>query len=126
MTFERLAILREADAIYLEETRLAGLYDAIWEAFAVLLPARTVGMMGDGRTYDLVCGLRAVTSTDGMTADVYPFTMEQHRVQCALALHRRARTPWLSNRRLRLAHRRPRQQPGLRRLHRQPRQISPR
>ncbi len=76
VTFEKLEILRRADAIYLEEIRLAGLYDAIWQAFAVLLPVRTVGVMGDGRTYDQVCALRAVTSTDGMTADVYPFTME--------------------------------------------------
>jgi GMP synthase (glutamine-hydrolysing) len=59
--------------VYLEEIRNAGLYDAIWQAFAVLLPVKTVGVMGDGRTYDSVCGLRAVTSTDGMTADVYPF-----------------------------------------------------
>jgi GMP synthase (glutamine-hydrolysing) len=66
-------ILRKADAIYLEEIRNAGLYDAIWQAFAVLLPVKTVGVMGDGRTYDNVCGLRAVTSTDGMTADIYPF-----------------------------------------------------
>ena len=65
--------LSEADAIYLEEIRNAGLYDAIWQAFAVLLPVKTVGVMGDGRTYDSVCGLRAVTSTDGMTADIYPF-----------------------------------------------------
>ena len=63
----------EADAIYLEEIRAAGLYDAIWQAFAVLLPVRSVGVMGDGRTYDHACALRAVTSTDGMTADVYPF-----------------------------------------------------
>ncbi|MEZ5710941.1 MAG: glutamine-hydrolyzing GMP synthase [Blastomonas sp.] len=70
---ERCDILRKADAIYLEEIRNAGLYDAIWQAFAVLLPVKTVGVMGDGRTYDSVCGLRAVTSTDGMTADVYPF-----------------------------------------------------
>jgi GMP synthase (glutamine-hydrolysing) len=76
VTFEKLEILRKADAIYLEEIRLAGLYDAIWQAFAVLLPVRTVGVMGDGRTYDQVCALRAVTSTDGMTADVYPFTMD--------------------------------------------------
>jgi GMP synthase (glutamine-hydrolysing) len=76
VTFGKLEILRKADAVYLEEIRLAGLYDAIWQAFAVLLPVRTVGVMGDGRTYDQVCGLRAVTSTDGMTADVYPFTME--------------------------------------------------
>jgi len=66
-------ILRKADAIYLEEIRSAGLYDAIWQAFAVLLPVKTVGVMGDGRTYDNVCALRAVTSTDGMTADIYPF-----------------------------------------------------
>jgi len=73
VTRERCDILRKADAIYLEEIRNAGLYDAIWQAFAVLLPVRTVGVMGDYRTYDNVCGLRAVTSTDGMTADVYPF-----------------------------------------------------
>ena len=73
VTRERCEILRKADAIYLEEIRNAGLYDAIWQAFAVLLPVKTVGVMGDGRTYDYVCGLRAVTSTDGMTADVYPF-----------------------------------------------------
>ncbi len=73
VTRERLAMLRRADAIYLEEIRSAGLYDAIWQAFAVLLPVRTVGVMGDGRTYDHACALRAVTSTDGMTADVYPF-----------------------------------------------------
>jgi len=73
VTQERCDILRKADAIYLEEIRNAGLYDAIWQAFAVLLPVRTVGVMGDTRTYDSVCALRAVTSTDGMTADVYPF-----------------------------------------------------
>jgi GMP synthase (glutamine-hydrolysing) len=73
VTRERCDILRKADAIYLEEIRNAGLYDAIWQAFAVLLPVRTVGVMGDARTYDSVCGLRAVTSIDGMTADVYPF-----------------------------------------------------
>jgi GMP synthase (glutamine-hydrolysing) len=73
VTKERCDILRKADAIYLEEIRKAGLYDAIWQAFAVLLPVKTVGVMGDYRTYDSVCGLRAVTSTDGMTADVYPF-----------------------------------------------------
>jgi GMP synthase (glutamine-hydrolysing) len=70
---EKLAILRKADTIFLEEIRAAGLYDAIWQAFAVLLPIRTVGVMGDGRTYDQVCALRAVTSTDGMTAEIYPF-----------------------------------------------------
>ncbi len=76
ITREKLDILRKADAVYLEEIRNAGLYDAIWQAFAVLLPVRTVGVMGDGRTYDHACALRAVTSTDGMTADVYPFSME--------------------------------------------------
>jgi GMP synthase (glutamine-hydrolysing) len=73
---EKLAILRQADAVYLDEIRRAGLYDAIWQAFAVLLPVRTVGVMGDARTYDHVCALRAVTSTDGMTADYYPFDHE--------------------------------------------------
>ncbi|MDP6951596.1 MAG: glutamine-hydrolyzing GMP synthase [Alphaproteobacteria bacterium] len=73
VTEERTAILRQADRIYLEEIRAAGLYDAIWQAFAVLLPVRTVGVMGDARTYEHVCALRAVTSTDGMTADTYPF-----------------------------------------------------
>jgi GMP synthase (glutamine-hydrolysing) len=73
VTRERCDVLRKADAIYLEEIRTAGLYDAIWQAFAVLLPVKTVGVMGDGRTYDNVCALRAVTSTDGMTADIYPF-----------------------------------------------------
>ncbi|HZH05353.1 MAG TPA: glutamine-hydrolyzing GMP synthase [Lautropia sp.] len=73
VTKERCDILRKADAIYLDEIRRAGLYDAIWQAFAVLLPVKTVGVMGDGRTYDNVCALRAVTSTDGMTADTYPF-----------------------------------------------------
>jgi GMP synthase (glutamine-hydrolysing) len=73
VTRERCDILRKADAVYLEEIRNAGLYDAIWQAFAVLLPVRTVGVMGDYRTYDNVLALRAVTSTDGMTADIYPF-----------------------------------------------------
>jgi GMP synthase (glutamine-hydrolysing) len=68
-----LGVLRRADAIYLEEIRAAGLYDDIWQAFAVLLPVRSVGVMGDERTYDEVVALRAVTSTDGMTADWYPF-----------------------------------------------------
>ncbi len=75
ITKEKCDILRLADEIYLEEIRRAGLYDDIWQAFAVLLPVRTVGVMGDGRTYDHVCALRAVTSVDGMTADFYPFDM---------------------------------------------------
>jgi GMP synthase (glutamine-hydrolysing) len=75
VTREALDILRKADAIYLDEIRTAGLYDAIWQAFAVLLPVRTVGVMGDGRSYDQVLALRAVTSVDGMTADFYPFDM---------------------------------------------------
>ena len=76
VTREKLDILREADAIYLDEIRKAGLYDAIWQAFAVLLPVQTVGVMGDGRTYEFVCALRAVTSVDGMTADFYHYDME--------------------------------------------------
>ena len=76
ITPEKLDILRKVDAIYLEEIRRAGLYDDIWQAFAVLLPVRTVGVMGDGRTYEYVCALRAVTSVDGMTADFYPFDMK--------------------------------------------------
>ncbi|MBN9433063.1 MAG: glutamine-hydrolyzing GMP synthase [Bosea sp.] len=75
ITREKLDILRKADAIYLDEIRKAGLYDTIWQAFAVLLPVQTVGVMGDGRTYDSVCALRAVTSVDGMTADFYHFDM---------------------------------------------------
>lgn len=75
ITREKLDILRKADAIYLDEIRKAGLYDVIWQAFAVLLPVRTVGVMGDYRTYDHVCALRAVTSVDGMTADFYPYDM---------------------------------------------------
>lgn len=73
ITPERIKTLQAADAIYLDEIRRAGLYDEIWQAFAVLLPVKTVGVMGDGRTYEAACALRAVTSTDGMTADVYPF-----------------------------------------------------
>ena len=71
----RRAIQRHAsaDRIFIEEIRNAGLYDEIWQALAVLFPVRTVGVMGDARTYDHVCALRAVTSTDGMTADSYPF-----------------------------------------------------
>jgi len=72
---DKLDILRRADSVFLEEIRRAGLYDEIWQAFAVLLPVRSVGVMGDGRTYDNVCALRAVTSIDGMTADFYPFDM---------------------------------------------------
>jgi GMP synthase (glutamine-hydrolysing) len=75
ITAEKLDILRLADEIYIEEIRRAGLYDDIWQAFAVILPVKTVGVMGDGRTYDFVVGLRAVTSTDGMTADFYAFDM---------------------------------------------------
>ncbi len=72
---EKLDMLRLSDEIFIEEIRRAGLYDEIWQAFAVLLPVKTVGVMGDGRTYDYVVALRAVTSTDGMTADFYPFDM---------------------------------------------------
>ena len=76
ITRDKLDILRAADAVYLDEIRKAGLYDEIWQAFAVLLPVRTVGVMGDARSYDYACALRAVTSSDGMTADSYPFTHE--------------------------------------------------
>ncbi|MEO1988372.1 MAG: glutamine-hydrolyzing GMP synthase [Martelella sp.] len=75
VTKEKLDILREADAIYLDEIRKNGLYDVIWQAFVVLLPVQTVGVMGDGRTYEYVCALRAVTSVDGMTADFYHYDM---------------------------------------------------
>jgi len=75
VTREKLTILRQADAIYLDEIRKAGLYDTIWQAFAVLLPVQPVGVMGDGRTYESVCALRAVTSVDGMTADFYHYDM---------------------------------------------------
>jgi GMP synthase (glutamine-hydrolysing) len=75
ITRDKLEILRDADAIYLDEIRKAGLYDKIWQAFAVLLPVQTVGVMGDGRTYEFVCALRAVTSVDGMTADFYHYDM---------------------------------------------------
>ncbi|HEV7291793.1 MAG TPA: glutamine-hydrolyzing GMP synthase, partial [Devosia sp.] len=75
ITPEKLEILRQADAIYLDEIRKSGQYDKIWQAFAVLLPVQTVGVMGDGRTYEFVCALRAVTSVDGMTADFYQFDM---------------------------------------------------
>ena len=76
VTPEKLEILRKADAVYLDEIEKAGLYDKIWQAFAVLLPVKSVGVMGDGRTYDHVLALRAVTSSDGMTADFYPFEPE--------------------------------------------------
>ena len=71
-----MAILQKADAVFLDEIRKAGLYDAIWQAFAVLLPVQSVGVMGDARTYDYVLALRAVTSLDGMTADFYHFDMD--------------------------------------------------
>jgi GMP synthase (glutamine-hydrolysing) len=76
ITEEKVAVLQQADAIYLEEIRKAGLYDSIWQAFAVLLPVKTVGVMGDARTYEDVLALRAVTSTDGMTADFFEFPWE--------------------------------------------------
>jgi GMP synthase (glutamine-hydrolysing) len=76
ITREKLDILRLADEIFIEEIRRTGLYDDIWQAFAVILPVKTVGVMGDFRTYEYVVGLRAVTSTDGMTADFYPFDMK--------------------------------------------------
>ncbi|MBM7482057.1 GMP synthase (glutamine-hydrolyzing) [Bradyrhizobium sp. USDA 3686] len=76
ITRDKLEILRKADAVYIDQIRKHGLYDDIWQAFAVLLPVKTVGVMGDGRTYDFVVGLRAVTSTDGMTADFYQFDMK--------------------------------------------------
>jgi len=76
ITDEKIKILQEADAIYIEEIKKAGLYDKIWQAFAVLLPVKSVGVMGDSRTYEYVCALRAVTSTDGMTADFYNFSHE--------------------------------------------------
>ncbi|WP_136652461.1 glutamine-hydrolyzing GMP synthase [Paracoccus aeridis] len=76
ITREKLDILRKADAVYIDQIRRHGLYDEIWQAFVAILPVRTVGVMGDGRTYDFACALRAVTSVDGMTADYYPFTHE--------------------------------------------------
>ena len=76
VTRENLDMLRRADHIYIEEIRAAGLYDDIWQAFAVLLPIRSVGVQGDFRTYDQVIALRAVTSRDGMTADWFPFPPE--------------------------------------------------
>jgi len=74
ITREKLKILRKADAVFIDQIRRHGLYDEIWQAFVALLPVKTVGVMGDGRTYDYACALRAVTSVDGMTADYYPFT----------------------------------------------------
>jgi GMP synthase (glutamine-hydrolysing) len=74
ITREKLDILRKADAVFIDQIRKHGLYDEIWQAFVAILPVRTVGVMGDGRTYDFACALRAVTSVDGMTADYYPFT----------------------------------------------------
>ena len=76
ITRKKLDILREADAVYIEQIKKHGLYDDIWQAFAALLPVKTVGVMGDGRTYEYACLLRAVTSVDGMTADIYPFSHE--------------------------------------------------
>ncbi|HHC29560.1 MAG TPA: glutamine-hydrolyzing GMP synthase [Rhodobacterales bacterium] len=76
VTREKLEILRQADAVYIDQIRRNGLYDEIWQAFVAILPVRTVGVMGDGRTYDYACALRAVTSVDGMTADYYPFSHE--------------------------------------------------
>ena len=76
ITRDKLDILRKADAVYIDQIRKHGLYDDIWQAFVAILPVRTVGVMGDGRTYDYACALRAVTSVDGMTADYYPFTHE--------------------------------------------------
>lgn len=74
ITPEKLSLLRKVDTVYIDEIRKSGLYNEIWQAFAVLLPVRSVGVMGDSRSYDYVCALRAVTSTDGMTADYYPYT----------------------------------------------------
>ncbi|MGB3408242.1 MAG: glutamine-hydrolyzing GMP synthase [Jannaschia sp.] len=74
ITRQKLDILRQADAVYIDQIRKHGLYDEIWQAFVAILPVRTVGVMGDGRTYDFACALRAVTSVDGMTADYYPFS----------------------------------------------------
>ena len=76
ITEDRVATLQQADLIFLDEIRKAGLYEKIWQAFAVLLPVKTVGVMGDARTYEWVCALRAVTSVDGMTADFFHFDMK--------------------------------------------------
>ena len=74
ITREKLEVLRKADAVYIDQIRKHGLYDEIWQAFVAILPVRTVGVMGDSRTYDFACALRAVTAVDGMTADYYPFS----------------------------------------------------
>ena len=76
ITREKLEILRKADAVYIDQIRKHNLYDDIWQAFVAILPVRTVGVMGDGRTFDFACAIRAVTSVDGMTADYYPFSHE--------------------------------------------------
>ena len=76
ITIDKLEILRKADGVYIDQIRKHGLYNEIWQAFVAILPVRTVGVMGDGRTYDYACTLRAVTSVDGMTADYYPFSHE--------------------------------------------------
>ena len=76
ITRPKLEIIRQADAVFIDQIRKHGLYDEIWQAFVAILPVRTVGVMGDGRTYDFACALRAVTSVDGMTADYYPFSHE--------------------------------------------------
>ncbi len=76
ITSEKVNILRKIDSIFINQIRIHGLYDSIWQAFATLLPVRSVGVMGDGRTYDYVCSLRAVTSVDGMTAQFYPFSSD--------------------------------------------------
>jgi len=74
ITQQKLDILRQADAVYIDQIKKHNLYNEIWQAFVVILPVRTVGVMGDGRTYDFACVLRAVSSVDGMTADYYPFS----------------------------------------------------
>ena len=74
VTREKVDVLQAIDAVYIDQIRKHGLYDEIWQAFAVLLPVRTVGVMGDSRSYDHACALRAVTSVDGMTAEAFPFT----------------------------------------------------
>ena len=73
---DKIEILKQADNIFISELKKEKLYDKIWQAFTVLMPIKTVGVMGDHRSYEQVCGLRAVTSLDGMTADFYPFSSE--------------------------------------------------